>query len=336
MTAAAGANPRVGIVVLHWNGYEVTRRCLESLRAQTYRAVNVYLIDNGSTDGSLEKLAHEFASDAIVFLENFANLGFSAGNNPAIRRALDDGCEFVLLLNNDVVCIAPDFLARGVARALAEPATGIVGGKLVGWPDTTRLWSVGGEVGWLNERFIGLGETDRGQYDRPASRTFVSGAMMLIRRDVFARIGLLPEEYFFGGEDREFSVRAARAGFRLVYEPRFLAAHEAGGSHAAVRAEYVYNDALSRILFRRRNQPAWSHALWRAAYAVYLEWVFPLRYVFSRGDYLAGIAPRELRAVLRDAWRDSKGLERTTAHTIADYRERRERQTRGPSASSPR
>jgi GT2 family glycosyltransferase len=336
VSAPAGELPRVGVVVLNWNGYDVTRRCLESLRARTYAAAAIYLADNGSTDGSLARLVAGFAGDGLVVLENGANLGFAAGNNPAIRRALDDGCEFVLLLNNDVVCIAPGFLEHAVARATTDRAIGIVGGKLVGWPDTTRLWSVGGEVGWMRERFIGLGELDRGQYDSAADRSFVSGAMMLVRREVFGRIGLLPDAYFFGGEDREFGVRARKAGFRLVYEPRFLAAHEAGGSHAAVRPEYVYNDALSRTLFRRRTQPAWSHALWRAAYFVYVEWLFPLRHALLRGEYLAGIAPRELRMVLRDAWHDSRGLERITAGTIADYRARRMRVAPGSAPGSPR
>ncbi|MEQ1834100.1 MAG: glycosyltransferase family 2 protein [Candidatus Eisenbacteria bacterium] len=325
---ATARAPRVGIVVLHWNGLPVTRRCLESLRAQTYSTVNLYVIDNGSTDDSLTRLMEEFGAEAIVFLENHENLGFSAGNNPAIRRALDDGCEYVMLLNNDVVCHSPRFLEHGVAGALRDPAIGIVGGKLVGWPDVTRLWSVGGEIGWMSERFLGLGELDRGQYDTAADRSFISGAMMLVHRDVFASIGLLPEEYFFGGEDREFSLRARRAGFRLRYEPRFLAAHEAGASHAAVRPEYVYNDALSRILFRRRNQSPWSHALWRAAYRFYLECLFPLRHALQRGRFLGGITAGELRDVLRDAWRDSRGLERTTAGMIAAYRERRERAVR--------
>lgn len=333
MSAVDDERPRVGIVVLNWNGYAVTRRCLDSLRARTYHAATMYLADNGSTDGSLARLRAEFADDGINWIENGANLGFSAGNNPAIRRALADGCELVLLLNNDVVCIAPDFLEHGVARAARDRTIGIVGGKLVGWPDTTRLWSVGGEVGWMNERFLGLGEVDRGQYDAAADRSFISGALMLVRREVFERIGLLPEVYFFGGEDREFGLRALRAGFRLVYEPRFLAAHEAGGSRAATRPEYVYNDTLSRILFRRRNQPAWAHALWRAAYHLYLEWLFPLRYALRRHRYLAGIAPRELRDVMRDALRDSRGLDRTTARTIADYRERRRPPSGSPSGS---
>lgn len=314
--------PAVGIVVLHWNAYDVTRRCLESLRMRSYPAARVYLMDNGSTDGSARQLASEFESDGFLLIENGDNLGFSAGNNPGIRRALADGCEFVLLLNNDVVCIEANFLDHGVASAQEDPAIGVVGGKLVRWPETTKLWSVGGEVGWMNERFLGLDETDHGQYDAPADRSFISGAMMLVRRAVFERIGLLSEAYFFGGEDREFGVRARRAGFRLRYEPQFLAAHEAGSSHEAVRPEWVYNDSLSRILFRRRNQLPWSHALWRAAYFLYIEWLFPLRHFARRKAYLAGIDPEELRLVLRDAWRDSRDIERTTATTLAEYRKR--------------
>ena len=192
MNSVKGRSGRVGIIVLHWNAYDLTRRCLESLRSRTHPAATVYLVDNGSTDGSVEQLAIEFANDGIVWIANGANLGFSAGNNPAIRRALDDDCKFVLLLNNDIVCIAPDFLEHGVARSECDRAIGIVGGKLVGWPDTTRLWSVGGEVRWWNERFLGLGEVDRGLYDAACDRSFISGAMMLVRREVFTRIGLLP------------------------------------------------------------------------------------------------------------------------------------------------
>jgi GT2 family glycosyltransferase len=313
----------VGIVVLHWNGHDITRRCLESLRGRGGPAARVYLVDNGSTDGSTARLTAEFTGDGVALLENGANFGFAAGNNPGIRRALADGCEFVLLLNNDMVCISPEFLAHGVAAAEQARDIGIVGGKLVSWPETTRLWSVGGEVRWWNERFLGLGETDQGQYDQAAERSFISGAMMLVHRSVFDRIGLLPEEYFFGGEDREFCVRAARAGFRLRYEPRFLAAHEAGSSHAVVRPEWVYNDALARILFHRRNHSAASHSLWRATYYVYLEWLFPLRHAIRRSEFLSGVSSAELRNVLRDALRDSRGLERTTAGMIAAYRERR-------------
>ena len=317
--------PRVGIVVLNWNGGEVTRRCLASLRERDYPAATVYLVDNGSTDGSGVRLAVEFAGDGVVTIENGDNLGFSAGNNPGIRRALDDGCDMVLLLNNDVVCTEPGFLAAGVRAMLAVPGAGIIGGKLTGWPDTTRLWSVGGETGWMSERFLGLGEVEAGRYDTPAQRTFVSGAMMLVRREVFERIGLLAEEYWFGSEDREFCVRARRAGFALRYEPRFRAAHEAGASHAAVRPEWVYFDALSRMLFKRRNLPAWSHALWRAAYFAYVEWLFPIRHALRPGLVMPGLAPAELRALLREAWRDARGIERTTPGQLAAYRARHPR-----------
>jgi GT2 family glycosyltransferase len=331
MSAGGVVRGRVGVVLLQWNGHALTRRCLESFRAQTRSDVRVYVADNGSTDAPAESLAREFADLQLEVLCHGSNLGFAAGNNPAIRRALEHECEFVLLLNNDVVCIAPDFLGRGV-EAMAASDVGIVGGKLVRWPDTSRLWSVGGEIGWVRERFLGLDEPDCGQYDAPADRGFVSGAMMLVRHRVFERIGLLPEAYFFGGEDREFSLRARRAGFRLRYEPRFLAAHEAEASHAAARPEYVYNDAMARILFRKRNQPPWSHAVWRAAYGLHVRWLLPARHALRRGEFVDGLGVAELQRILRHALEDSRGLERTTADTIRGYRERLEPEARAAHA----
>jgi len=324
-SVALTALPSVGVVVLNWNNLEASTRCLRSLAALTYPQHRVYLLDNASTDGSWEALEREFG-DRVVAIRNPANVGFSAGCNPGIRRALADGCDYVLLLNNDCVVVDPGFLESMVALAESDPRIGLVGGKIVLWPETTRLWSTGGTLSfWGAEHHTGHREPDLGQYDEVAPREFISGALMLIRRSVVERIGELPEAYFFGKEEWEYSTRARRAGFRLCYQPAARIAHEASNSTDPTNLMYVYNGTLCKILYKRRNLPRWAFALWDACYAAYLFVLFPIKYALRSSEYLPRHAPGELRRVMCEAWRDSRGLEQVTAGTLAAFRERETR-----------
>ena len=100
--------PNVGIVISNYNGWQDTVQCLESLQKQTYRDFEIILLDDASTNDSVQQL-HKHLPDNAVFLPQAANIGFAAANNVGMRRALADGCDWVLLLNNDTV-VAPDFL----------------------------------------------------------------------------------------------------------------------------------------------------------------------------------------------------------------------------------
>lgn len=315
-----GPLPRVGIVILNWNGYRVTRRCLDSLRTVDYPARTVYLLDNGSTDDSWARLSSECAGDGVVLMANGENLGFAAGCNPGIRRALEDGCDFVLLLNNDTLTPRPDFLRAMVDLARSDPRIGLVGGRILLYPATHMLWCTGGIIGWFGERYLGLNEPDDGQYAEVADRQFVSGALMLIRREVFDSVGLLPEEYFFGHEDWEFAFRVRREGWRIVYQPRAVIQHEAGSSHVAFNPTWVYNDTLSKILFKKRTLRAPSYALWIACYTLYLELLFDLRHRLQPGLLPTGVEPALIRTAMRDALRDAASLERVTRARIEGYR----------------
>jgi hypothetical protein len=303
---------------------------VRSLAAVTYPRIETYLLDNASTDGSREALDEEFR-ERVVAIRNPGNLGFAAGCNPGIRRALADGCDYVLLLNNDCVVVDPGFLEPMVSLAESDPGIGLVGGKIVFWPETTRIWGTGGRLDFRGAaRYPGAREPDRGQVDEVAPREFISGALMLIRRAVVDRIGLLPEAYFFGTEDWEYSTRALRAGFRLLYQPAARVAHEAGNSTDAGDLVYVYNRTLSKILYKRRNLSAWAFALWDTCFAGYLFVLFPLRYSLRGWEYPSGHAPGELRRVMCEAWRDARGLEKVTGERLAEFRAREENRRKLP------
>lgn len=320
-TETAAAARRVGIIVLNWRNFEATERCLRSLEVVNEPRCTIYLLDNDSGDGSMERLEADLAGRGIVFLRNPSNLGFAAGCNPGIRRALDDGCDYVLLLNNDCVVIDPGFLLRMVDLAEREPRCGIVGGKILFWPDTRVIWSTGGFIRfWGGETHIGHGEEDRGQYEQVARRSFISGALMLVKREVFERVGLLPEAYFFGKEEWEFSVGALRAGYTLLYHPRARIAHVAGDSHEGTDPAYVYNGTLSRILYKRRNMSRPAYALWWLVHAVYLRFVMPLRYRLNPGLFVRGVPPEMIQAASLAAVRDAARTDKVTLEMLERFR----------------
>jgi len=209
-----------------------------------------------------------------------------------------------------------------VGAARRDQGIGLVGCKMMHWPDTGRIWSTGGFVSGWRQRYAGFGEIDRGQYARSAPRTFISGAVMLIPRTTLERVGLLPEEYFFGHEDWEYSVRVHQAGLVLWYEAAATVYHESSHSHDVRDAYYVYNDLLSRMLFEKRVLPRWSFALWCGLYRLYLELVLPLLWRLRPGRYLGGFAREDLRSCMRAALRDVEWIDRTTPALLARFRRR--------------
>jgi len=261
--------PLVYIVVLHWKNYEHTREAITSILSNSYRNYRVIVVDNASFNTSVERLQAEFPQ--VTFIVNETNLGFSKGCNVGIRAALKDvGCEYVLLMNNDAT-IARDSLPAAVDAAERHSSIGIVSGKILLARPPHTIWYAGGRIDrWRGQAVVrGFGEVDRGQYDQPGETGFVTGALMLIKRAVLTRVGLLPEEYFFGVEEWEFSERARRGGFKLFYVPSFVGSHEADGSHWNYDPKFVYNSYRNKLIFQQTHLPRLVFSIWKAAFAFY-------------------------------------------------------------------
>ncbi|HXS11050.1 MAG TPA: glycosyltransferase family 2 protein, partial [Candidatus Krumholzibacteria bacterium] len=128
----------IAIIVLNWNGRDLTLDCLRSLAAVTTPHVRIILVDNASTDGSSDAVRQHYGS-RVTLIENAQNLGFAAGNNVGIRRALDDGADFILLLNNDTV-VAPDFVDHLHKPMLSSPDIGITAPKIYYAEPKNQIW----------------------------------------------------------------------------------------------------------------------------------------------------------------------------------------------------
>lgn len=220
---------RVDIIILNYNGRDDTIECLESLREIDYQAHRITLIDNGSIDGTAEAVAELFPQVNLIRSEE--NLRFAGGNNLAFEKTLEEGFDYALMLNNDTV-VESDFLTEMVETAESNPEIGLVGAKMYYYDHPNVIWFAGGRANIFlaRMRHIGIGETDRGQYEEPKEMDFLNGACLLVRCEVLKDIGLLDEDFFLYGEDFDLCLRAVKKGYKLYYQPRARIRHKVSRS----------------------------------------------------------------------------------------------------------
>jgi GT2 family glycosyltransferase len=232
--------PKVCIIILNWNGLKDTVECLESLKKITYPNYEVIVVDNGSEGDDVTILREKFG-DYLHIIENDKNYGFAEGNNIGMKYALSSSAPvYLLLLNNDMV-VAPDFLDELVRVAESEAEIGIVGPKIYYYDFEGRndvIWCAGGEIRWCRPwiyRGIGWNDDDLPQYQGIASVEWVSGAAMMLKSSIIGGLSFLNSQYFFGNEDVEYCLRARKHGFKIVYVPAARAWHKVGASSDMLR-----------------------------------------------------------------------------------------------------
>lgn len=247
----------IAIIVLNWNGRDLTLDCLRSLEAVSTPNLRILVVDNASTDGSADAVRARYGTRVTV-MENAANIGFAAGNNAGIRRALADGADFVLLLNNDTV-VAPDFVDRLLHPFVSMPQLGVTAPKIYYAEPKNQIWFAGGEISlWRGvARHVGIRETDHGQYDVERDIDYATGCAFLARSSVFEKIGGLDPGYRAYFEDADFCVRARHAGFRIRYIPTSHVWHRISSSTGGQlsRRKATRKLASARRFFARHARP---------------------------------------------------------------------------------
>ncbi|TWI95529.1 hypothetical protein JN11_04268 [Mucilaginibacter frigoritolerans] len=242
-------NPLVSIISVNYNTDAITVEMLRSLQRITYPNVEVIVIDNASAIDA-RYLATDFP--AITFIQNEKNEGFAGGNNRGIVIAKG---EIILLLNNDTE-VQPSFLEPIVRLFNTCEDIGIISPKILYYQSKNTIQYAGGTP--INSftargKFIGTGEADKGQYDVAHQTHLAHGAAMAIKKDVFEKIGMLPEDYFLYYEELDFSEHAQRAGFKIWYQPASVVYHKESMSVGKMNPLKIYYQSRNRLLFIRRN-----------------------------------------------------------------------------------
>jgi GT2 family glycosyltransferase len=278
--------PKVTIVILNWNGKKDTLECIESLKKITYPNYEILLVDNGSVDGSVNYFSEHYPD--IKIIDNKVNLGFSEGNNVGINWALENNTDYVLLLNNDTI-VDPVFLQELINITENDPAIGIACPKIYYANPDNMINYAGGKINWYTgqPKHIGQKITNVGQYDSIAEVDFVSGACMLIKKQVIKKIGRLPTEYFLLWEDIDYSVNARLHGYKLLYIPKSVIWHKTSVSIKKVSTKTFYLSTRNRIIFNKKYSPK---VLYMFALFYFVSFYGPMGLLFvlikSKNPYL--------------------------------------------------
>jgi len=219
-------NPQVAVMVLHHNGQKILYDCVSSLKKTTYTNYDVYVIDNASTDKSVNSVQQSFPWVKLIQFDK--NYGFCQGYNKASEKI---DAEYLLFLNNDVTILNSNWLDRMVEVAQGRNV-GAVGSKLLLYSDPKKIENVGGILyKWQGGTRVGFGEKDDKQYDELTLDPFyVSGASLLIKRDLFIKAGGFDDEMFAYSEDLDLCWRLRLMGLEIKFCPDAILFHKASAS----------------------------------------------------------------------------------------------------------
>ena len=286
------SDPSVSIIILNWNGWLDTVECLESIYNLNYSNYQVIVVDNNSSDDSIQKIndytmgklevkSNFFKYDPndkpieiipyngknteiskfsnhnkqLILIKNDINHGFAKGNNIGIEFSLKNlNPQYILLLNNDTV-VDKDFLKILVQEGENDPKIGILGPKMYYYDNPNVIWCIGGKIDWKLARgiHIGINETDVGQYAEKMNFDYINGSAILIKRNVLEDIGLLDEKYFLYFEETDLALKASKKGYNNSYIPNAKIWHKVSKSGGGIKKEIgLYYITRNRWIFMRK------------------------------------------------------------------------------------
>ena len=280
----------VATVVLHYGSLADTRDCLHSLLCGVDGSVAVIVVVNDGSSEAARYLRAEFPS--VEVLETSGNLGFAAGNNLGIRRALERQAEQVVLLNNDTV-VDPGFLEPLMAVFPAFPDAGMATGPVLLASPPHSIWSAGGTLGgWTaltRHSFEGRPRSDLP--DTILETEYANGCFVMISRRCLEHVGLMDERYFLYYEDTDWCARVRKAGLKIYYTPGPAVLHKVSAGTQGRKALFRYYCDRNSWHYARRNLPWYALPVYGSAF-------------FARIGYrVATAARRRDRDGMRFAWR---------------------------------
>ena len=240
---------KVSVIVVNWNGCELLDGCLSPLFSQTHNNLEIILVDNGSSDGSVDYVKRRFPQAILVQLKQ--NRGFTGGNLAGLELATG---QFVALVNNDTR-VDEGLLEKLIQPMLKDQIIGICASKLI-IEGTNRIDSVGDGVTTAGVGFNRGHTEDRSNYRslQPVFAACAAGA--LYRRKMIDEIGFLDEDFFLYDEDVDLSFRAQLAGWKCVYVPDAIVHHKGNATAVRLSDTHVYYHTRNLEFVWLKNMPA--------------------------------------------------------------------------------
>lgn len=270
---------KVTAVILNYKVKDDALECIKTIQASSY-PTKIIVLDNNSDDG-LEKEIKKIKG--VEFIQNGDNLGYTGGNNVGIKKALPDS-DYIFVVNPDVT--VEKSAIENLVKAAEDNQVGIVGPKIY-FPNSKTIWYAGGVLDLANVLGChrGMDELDKGQFNNTEETDYVTGAAILIKKEVFKKIGFFDERYFLYYEDSDFCYRTKQAGFKILYVPEAIAYHKNARSTGLGSPIQDYYITRNRFLF------ASKFLSFRARFALFREGLKNLKYPVRRKaffDFLLG------------------------------------------------
>lgn len=253
----------VTVIILSYNTREITLRCLENLYKSRGVEMETIVVDNASGDGSADEIGKRYKD--IKIIRNKKNEGFARGNNQGMKRAKGDK---ILLLNSDC------FVNEETLKKVSESDFDVVGCKLLNsdgtiqpsWGYFPTLRRIGQMMVFIDNlpvvrRFIdSIHVRDLSRYEKEQEVDWVTGACVMLKREVFAKVGGIDEKYFMYGEEMEWMYRIKQAGYKIGYTPQAVATHLLGAS-SKDRGPAVAGEMKGWLYWFAKHNPVWQRKL---------------------------------------------------------------------------
>lgn len=262
---------KIFINTLNFNNPDITLKFLNSLKNINKEGLDLHVIivDN-STKEKLKIKESDFKDLNLKIIKPLENTGFAAGNNIAIKQSLKEGADYILIINNDVI-LDRNLLLEMIKKAESDSFIEIVVPKIYfakGREFHKKryqkkelgkvIWYAGGKIDWKNMivSHKGVDEVDKGQFNNSLETDFATGCCMLVKSEVFKKVGFFDEKYFLYYEDADFSQRVKKAGYKIIYEPKAILWHENAGSVGGSGSDLQdYFLSRNRMLFGFKYAP---------------------------------------------------------------------------------
>lgn len=254
---------KVAIVLVNYNGIKDTIECVKSIKESTYNDYQIIIVENDSNDKE-EIKDNEYLNENTIIFFSECNMGFSGGNNLAIKYALENNYEYILLLNNDTT-VDKEFL-RHLIEASIEYDAGIVTGNIYFYYDKSKLWYSAGEYDYETGQTMMCGKKMNSQI--PVEVNFATGCLLLITRRTLERCGMLSDEYFLYSEDTDFCCNALKNSEKIVWTPYSRIYHKVSAStkeNSPFQEYYlIRNNLIITKKYGTKKLRAYANRTWKS------------------------------------------------------------------------
>lgn len=247
-------NKKVIICIVNWNDYRKTIECLESLKQLKYENFRILLIDNGSVDGSIEKITKQYPCLLLFSLKH--NIGAAAGRNIGIDYALNSGFDYIFFLDNDAV-VESSTLDELIRVAEDRPDVAAVGAKTYYFNEPKKIWNFGGRINWLKGRFFDTcqGKSDQENFSEVKEVDSFPIGFGIVRCGAIKKVGKIEENYFIYYEEADWHIRMRKLGYKLAAVAQAHIRHNFSSSLGMESPYFYYYRTRNRLLFMLKNAP---------------------------------------------------------------------------------